>query len=99
MEPQPIIHYNENQTFCQDLKDKIEKLEKYHQIEILRIIKNFSNIKINENKNGTFINLSEVSDDCLKQLEEYLKYVYTQEKIFADIENKKIEIQSSLNNN
>lgn len=99
MEEQIIdISFTEKTIICQELKDKIEKLEKYHQIEILRIIKSFSTLKTNENKNGTFINLSEVSYDCLKKLEDYLKYVHTQEKDFTDIENKKIEIKSSLNN-
>lgn len=99
MEEQVInISSTEHTLLSQELKDNIEKLEKYHQIEILRIIKSFSTVKTNENKNGIFINLSEVPYDCLKKLEDYLTYVHTQEKDFTDIENKKIEIKSSLNN-
>lgn len=41
------------------LKDTIEKMSKYHQIEILRIFSSEKEVCINENKNGTFINLSE----------------------------------------
>ena len=36
------------------LKDRIENMDKYHQIEILRILNKFSEIKKNENNNGTF---------------------------------------------
>ena len=38
------------------LKDQIENMPKYHQIEILKILNKNENINKNENKNGTFIN-------------------------------------------
>jgi len=43
----------------QTLKGRIEKMPIYHQIEILRIFKE-SDILLNENNNGTFINLTEL---------------------------------------
>ena len=74
----------------QNLKDKIENLEKYHQIEILRIFKMYSTIKTDENKNGTFINLSNIPNDCIDKIESYLQYVNKQEQ--------KYEFQQLINN-
>ena len=44
---------NENQTiepeFLEEIKNKIEKINKYHQLEVLKILVKH-NCKINENK-------------------------------------------------
>ena len=46
-----------NVNHLEELKQKIEALEKFHQIEILQILsKNLC--KLNENKNGIFVNMS-----------------------------------------
>mgnify|MGYP003682322591 CR=1 FL=1 len=71
------------------LKEKIEKLTKFNQIEILKIIKLDNSIIINENNNGIFINLINVSQDIINKLNEYLIYVDTQEKQLNYIEDKK----------
>ena len=57
-----------------EFKNKIEILDEQHQIEIMRILHN-NNIPLSENKNGTFINLSDVSNPILLKLEEYLNFV------------------------
>ena len=36
------------------LKESIEELSKFHQVEILKILKSDDSITINENKNGIF---------------------------------------------
>tara|TARA_B100001059_G_C17505883_1_gene413342 strand:+ start:298 stop:594 length:297 start_codon:yes stop_codon:yes gene_type:complete len=71
------------------LKENIEKLTKFHQIEILKIIKSDETIIINENNNGIFINLTNVSKDIIEDIINYLKYVDTQEKLLNDIEDQK----------
>ena len=38
-----------------DIKERIELMNKHHQIEILRILKQNSDIVLNENSNGVFI--------------------------------------------
>ena len=48
------------------LKEKIEKLNKFHQIEITRILNNRDNVTLNENKNGIFINLSVIDQDIIE---------------------------------
>lgn len=43
------------------LKDKVERLGKNHILEILSILKNTPGVKLNENKNGVFVNMSFLS--------------------------------------
>jgi hypothetical protein len=78
------------------LKDRIEHMEKYHQIEILRILNKFSNVKTNENNNGTFVNLTELTPDIIKELEKYTDYVDEQQKLLKKVETEKEEIEQTF---
>ncbi len=71
------------------LKERIEKMSKYHQIEILKILNKFKNIKKNENKNGTFINLSEITHAVNVEMETYTCYVEKQQDQLSVIEEEK----------
>ncbi len=55
------------------LKGKIAELDKTEQIEILKIIKN-NNDRLTENKNGVFINLTNVSNKCLEDIDNFVRY-------------------------
>ena len=55
------------------LKNQIQKLDKINQIEILKILKDFPNIKLNENKSGVFINLSFLPEEAVSAMEVYMK--------------------------
>lgn len=71
-----------------NIKDVIEKMDKTVQLEVLKIIKSNEEM-YSENKNGIFINLSEVSDKTMKELDEYVCYINTQEQHINIIENQK----------
>ena len=71
------------------LKEQIELLSNFHQIEILKIFKKYDHVILNENKNGIFINMSHISDNIINEIEEYLSYVKTQESHIKIIENEK----------
>jgi hypothetical protein len=71
------------------LKSKIENLNKQHHIEILKILKQKSQIKLNENRNGVFINLTYLPNDVLGEIVEYLNYVDDQEILLNPIEKQK----------
>jgi flagellar assembly factor FliW len=75
------------------LKDRIEKMEKYHQIEILRILNKFPEVNSNENNNGTFVNLTAMSPEIIKELEKYTVYVDEQQKLLKKVETEKEEIE------
>jgi len=80
-----IYDYNQ----LNKIRDLIEKMTKINQISILRILNNTSNVTINENKYGIHINLSDISDDVIKELIIYINYVNDQEVELNDNEQKK----------
>ena len=66
----------ENKIVTKDLellKSRIERLEQHHHIEILRIITE-NKIKLSENKNGVFINMSFLPEQLIQLIEKYLEY-------------------------
>lgn len=71
------------------LKKCIEDMSKYHQIQVLKILRSNKNVVLNENNNGIFINLSEQSDEILLSLKEYASYVKDQLDDLSEFENKK----------
>jgi hypothetical protein len=78
------------------IKDKIERLGKNHQLEILSIFKNTAGVKLNENKNGVFVNMSFLSRETLVELEKYVKYVCDQEKTLNDLEIQKQDFKNTF---
>ena len=69
-------------------------MSKYHQLEVLKLFKNMPTAPINENQNGTFINLSILLDKDIEVLKEYVEYVKDQQKTLLDMENKKKKLQN-----
>ena len=78
------------------LKERIEVMEKYHQIEILRILRRFPEVKTNENNNGTFVNLTELSPEITKDLEKYTDYVDEQQKLLKKVEKEKEQLEQAF---
>ena len=78
------------------IKDKIERLGKNHQLEILSILKNTAGVKLNENKNGVFVNMSFLSRETLIKLEKYVKYICDQEKTLNDLEIQKQDFKNTF---
>jgi len=71
------------------LKEDIENLSKFHQVEILKILKADSSCTLNENKNGIFVNMTNFNKSLIDDIKKYLTYVNTQEKQLNDIEDEK----------
>jgi hypothetical protein len=82
-----------NAIELQSLKENIEKMSKFHQIEILRILSSSNKVYLNENNNGTFVNLTEQSDDIIEELKKYVKYVSEQQLHLSIIENEKSRLE------
>jgi hypothetical protein len=78
------------------LKDKIEKMTKNQQLDVLRILKKNQTIKLNENKSGIFVNISFLPQDMISDLDKYVKYVYDQENEFNVLENQKQEFKNTF---
>ena len=78
------------------IKDKIEKMTKINQIEILKILKKHQNIKLNENKSGIFANLSFLSKETIEEIDKYVNYVNDQEIDINTIETQKQEFKNTF---
>lgn len=71
------------------IKDKVEQMSKNYHIEIARILITKYNVSYDENQNGIFINLSQLSPDIHKTISQFINYVDLQEKQLRDDENEK----------
>lgn len=80
------------------IKTKIENMNKEQQIEVLRKLSQMEGVNLNENSNGTFINLTELNEEQLSTLESYISYVQEQETNLGAVENEKTRIQQSYFN-
>lgn len=86
---------SENIVELESLKSQIEKLSKDHHITILKILKkNIENL--NENKNGVFINLTELPPIVIDELKNYCLYIKTQNIKLETIESNQKEIESTF---
>ena len=77
-----------------NIKLTIEKMDKVHHIEILKILLNEENNYINENNNGTFINLSDLKDSTIQKLKDYIIYFDKQQSQLINLENQKKKIEN-----
>jgi hypothetical protein len=72
-----------------NVRESIENMSKFNQVEVLRILTKHKEVTINENKYGIHINLSEMNNSILDELLVYIKYVNTQEIDLNSIEKQK----------
>jgi hypothetical protein len=77
------------------IREQIESMSKFNQIEILRILTKNNVVIINENKYGIHINLSEIQDNILHDLMTYIKYVNTQENYLNSAEKEKEQYKNT----
>jgi hypothetical protein len=75
------------------LRDNIEALPAFHQIEVLRILYK-NHITFSENKNGVFLNLSYVNLDVIHKISEYVNFVQKQESQMCEFEKKKMTLSN-----
>jgi hypothetical protein len=78
------------------IKETIENMSKNHQIDVLKIFKQNNKIMLNENGNGIFVNLSELDNDDLDKLSDFIKYVNKQQEQLNHVEDKKTNIENEF---
>jgi hypothetical protein len=84
--------YEDMNTQCNELqtmRDAIELMPKFNQVEILRILTKSSNVTINENKYGIHINLTDLNQSLIEELKIYIRYVKSQEQQLDQTEKQK----------
>lgn len=70
------------------IREKIESMPKFNQIEVLRILSGYKNITLNENKYGVLINMTDLKKEVIEKLKEYISYVNTQETNLNEFESR-----------
>jgi hypothetical protein len=83
-------------TNLNGIREQIEHMSKFNQIEILRILTKSKDVTLNENKYGIHINLTDLSTEILNELILYIKYVNTQEIYLNDVEQEKEKYKNSF---
>jgi hypothetical protein len=71
------------------IRETIENMNKFNQIEILRILNKHDEVTLNENKYGVHINLTELSNEIIQELIGYSSYVSKQEITLHQVEQQK----------
>lgn len=79
------------------LKEKIERMPLTHQTEVLRILRD-ADVTMNENSNGTFVNLTSLEPEVILRLEEYVQYVEDQQARLSTVEAEKERLQQEFFN-
>ena len=83
----------------ESIRKDIEKMNKFHQIEILKILKASNFITLNENNYGTFINMKDIPDDLINKILSYIEYVVEQEVNLKKIEQEKNSLKNTYFDN
>ena len=77
------------------IRDSVEHMNKFNQVEILRILNSHNNVTLNENKYGIHINLSELDKDLIHELSVYINYVNAQESTLHQAEKQKEDYKNT----
>ena len=78
------------------IRETVENMSKFNQIEILRILTKYNEVTINENKYGIHINLREISNPILEEIKIYINYVNAQEIDLNTIEKEKEKYKNTF---
>lgn len=85
-----------NVSELESMKQQIEKMDKTHHIEILKILKQNNSITLNENKSGVYVNLSLLPSNVMEQLKKYVNYTDTQEAVINTLEIQKDNFRNTF---
>jgi hypothetical protein len=89
-----MLEESNNYSELNIIREKIESMPKFNQVEILRILSKDNTVTLNENKYGTFINLTELSQEIVENMKNYINYVNTQEYNLNYLEKQKEEFKN-----
>lgn len=77
------------------IKISIELMDKKDQINILILFKKYNNILLNENSNGTFINITDLDENIYIELKKYISYIEMQKQLINKDEEKKCILEET----
>jgi hypothetical protein len=78
------------------IKKQIEQMDKTHQIEILKILKQNNTITLNENKSGVYVNLSFLPEITIEDIKKYIQYTNVQENFISNLEIQQTNFKNTF---
>jgi hypothetical protein len=78
------------------IKKQIEQMDKNHQIEILKILKQNNTITLNENKSGVYVNLSFLPEKTIEDIKKYVKHTNVQENFISNLETQQTNFKNTF---
>ena len=75
-------------AYLSTLCSKLESMSKINQVEILRIFHKNSKNLVNENQYGVHINVTDIDNESIQEINDYLLYIDIQEKQLAAIQSQ-----------
>jgi Ni,Fe-hydrogenase III component G len=76
------------------IRNTIEKMTKFNQVEVLRILNKHQDVILNENRYGIHVNMSDLKDEVLHEVVQYVQYVQAQERTLNQDEKQKEDIKN-----
>lgn len=87
------ISVNELESLC----TVVELMDLFHQKEILKILSSHAErVTLNENKNGVLVNLTDIPEDIINEIKEYITHVNNQEKELGCAEAIKEQLKTEF---
>ncbi len=80
----------------EELKRKIDGLNKQQHIEVLKIIHEMCPTTLNENKSGIYINMSFLTKEAIDRLKVFIEYVEDQENMLKPMESQKEDFKNTF---
>ena len=77
------------------LRKKIETLQPSAHYEVFKLIKKYD-IPFNENSNGIFINMSNMTDECIDELTNHIKWLDEQKSFLQKDEQVKDQYRENF---
>lgn len=85
------MNYNE----LNSVRKRIEAMQDSTHREIFNIIKKY-NVPFTENSNGIFINMINLTEDCILELKNHIKWLEEQKEFLSHAENTKKEYRENF---
>lgn len=84
-----------NTEILNNLRKKIENLQLSAHFEVFKLIKKY-NIPYNENTNGIFINMANLTPECIDELTNHIKWLDEQKSFLQKDEHVKDQYRENF---
>jgi hypothetical protein len=81
------------------IRDVIGNMSRQNHLDVLKILVKYDDVVINSNRSGIRVNLSELKQNVIEELSNYIKYIQAQENALNVDEKQKETYKNVYFNN